>query len=134
MNDGADLLNAVIAEVAGEYGFQFVDVTQRFIDHGVNAAEPWILGDRHGPLPPQPRRVPGLRRGAHLIGEPPRPSLAGPRAGEGSAVAADTTSHYSASSTSQGCLKPPSRTHSRERAVEPLLMSCLHAHGATGRA
>jgi len=44
MNDGADLLNAVIAEVAGEYGFQFVDVTQRFIDHGVNAPEPWILG------------------------------------------------------------------------------------------
>lgn len=44
MNDGADLLNDVIAGVAGEYGFQFVDVTKRFDDHGVNAPEPWILG------------------------------------------------------------------------------------------
>ena len=44
MNDGADVLNAVIAEVAGDYGFQFVDVTDRFVDHGVNAPEPWVLG------------------------------------------------------------------------------------------
>ncbi|NLW99940.1 MAG: SGNH/GDSL hydrolase family protein [Actinomycetales bacterium] len=44
MNDGADLLNAVIAGVAAEYGFQVVDVTKRFIDHGVNAPDPWILG------------------------------------------------------------------------------------------
>ncbi len=44
MNDGADLLNAVIARVADEYGFQFVNPTRRFIDHGVNAPEPWILG------------------------------------------------------------------------------------------
>lgn len=44
MNDGADLLNAVMSEVAAEFGFQFVDVTRRFVDHGVNAPEPWILG------------------------------------------------------------------------------------------
>ena len=44
MNDGADLLNTVIAGVAAEYGFQFVDVTKRFIGHGVNAPDPWILG------------------------------------------------------------------------------------------
>ena len=43
MNDGADLLNAVIAKVAAEYGFQFVDVTKRFDGHGVNAPSPWIL-------------------------------------------------------------------------------------------
>lgn len=44
MNDGADLLNAVIATKAAEYGFQFVDVTKRFVGHGVNAPEPWIIG------------------------------------------------------------------------------------------
>jgi len=44
MNDGADLLNGVIADVAHAYGFQFVDPTRRFIDHGVNAPEPWVLG------------------------------------------------------------------------------------------
>lgn len=43
MNDGADLLNAVIAEAAAEHGFQFVDVTKRFDGHGVNARSPWIL-------------------------------------------------------------------------------------------
>lgn len=43
MNDGADLLNAVMAEVAADYGFQFVDVTKRFDGHGVNAPSPWIL-------------------------------------------------------------------------------------------
>ena len=44
MNDGADLLNGVIADKAAEYGFQFVDVTQRFVGHGVNAPRPWIIG------------------------------------------------------------------------------------------
>lgn len=44
LNDGADLLNGVIAEAAAEHGYQFVDVTKRFIGHGVNAPEPWILG------------------------------------------------------------------------------------------
>ena len=44
MNDGADLLNAVIAGKAAEYGFQFVDVTKRFDGRGVNAPRPWILG------------------------------------------------------------------------------------------
>ena len=44
LNDGADLLNGVIAEAASEHGFQFVDVTKRFLGHGVNAPEPWILG------------------------------------------------------------------------------------------
>jgi len=44
LNDGADLLNAVIAEAAAEHGFGFVDVTKRFVDHGVNAPDAWILG------------------------------------------------------------------------------------------
>jgi lysophospholipase L1-like esterase len=44
LNDGADLLNSVLTEAAAEHGFQFVDVTKRFIDHGVNAPEAWILG------------------------------------------------------------------------------------------
>lgn len=44
LNDGADTLNAVIAAAAARHGFQFVDVTKRFVDHGVNAPDPWILG------------------------------------------------------------------------------------------
>ena len=44
LNEGADLLNAVIAEAAAGHGFQFVDITKRFVGHGVNATEPWILG------------------------------------------------------------------------------------------
>ena len=44
LNDGADTLNAVIAAAAARHGFQFVDVTSRFVDHGVNAPEPWLLG------------------------------------------------------------------------------------------
>jgi lysophospholipase L1-like esterase len=44
LDDGADQLNAVIAAAAARHGFQFVDVTKRFVDHGVNAPEPWILG------------------------------------------------------------------------------------------
>jgi lysophospholipase L1-like esterase len=44
LNDGADLLDGVIAKNAAEHGFQFVDVTGRFTDHGVNAPDPWLLG------------------------------------------------------------------------------------------
>lgn len=47
MNDGADLLNEVIAAAAQRHGFQFVDVSGRFDGHGVNATEPWILGLEH---------------------------------------------------------------------------------------
>ncbi len=43
LNEGADLLNAVIEQAAAEHGFQFVDVTKRFEGHGVNAPAPWIL-------------------------------------------------------------------------------------------
>jgi lysophospholipase L1-like esterase len=50
LNDGADLLNGVIAAAAHRHGFGFVDVTKRFVDHGVNAADPWITG----PLDPAP--------------------------------------------------------------------------------
>ncbi len=54
MNDGADLLNAVIAQAAAKQGFQFVDVTKRFFNHGVNAPDAWINGpfDPAGPLHP----------------------------------------------------------------------------------
>ncbi|MFC7495861.1 MULTISPECIES: SGNH/GDSL hydrolase family protein [unclassified Nocardioides] len=44
LNDGADLLNATLADAAAAHGFQFVDVTKRFLGHGANAAEPWVLG------------------------------------------------------------------------------------------
>lgn len=44
LNEGADLLNSVIAGVADQHGFTFVDVTKRFVGHGVNAADPWVLG------------------------------------------------------------------------------------------
>jgi lysophospholipase L1-like esterase len=44
LNDGADLLNGVIADAAAHQGFGFVDVTKRFLDHGVNATDPWVRG------------------------------------------------------------------------------------------
>jgi lysophospholipase L1-like esterase len=44
LNDGADTLNGVIEQAATAAGFTFVDVTQRFVDHGVNAPEPWLTG------------------------------------------------------------------------------------------
>lgn len=44
LNEGADLLNWVIAGAAAEHGFQLVHVTKRFLGHGVNAPEPWVLG------------------------------------------------------------------------------------------
>ena len=52
LNDGADLLNSVIAEAADCYGMQFVDVTGRFVGHGVNAPAPWILGPGAGAFHP----------------------------------------------------------------------------------
>jgi lysophospholipase L1-like esterase len=48
LNNGADLLNSVMASAAAAHGFQFVDVTKRFLDHGANGADPWI----HGPFDP----------------------------------------------------------------------------------
>ncbi|WP_191278088.1 SGNH/GDSL hydrolase family protein [Nocardioides flavus (ex Wang et al. 2016)] len=44
LNDGADQLNAALRAAAERHGFDFVDVTERFVGHGVNAADPWILG------------------------------------------------------------------------------------------
>ena len=44
LNEGADLLNATMARAAATHGFQFVDVTKRFLGHGVNAPDAWILG------------------------------------------------------------------------------------------
>lgn len=43
LNDGADLLNATIRTAAEAHGYTFVDVTERFLDHGVNAPEPWLV-------------------------------------------------------------------------------------------
>jgi lysophospholipase L1-like esterase len=43
LNEGADLLNSVMAAAADAHGFQFVDVTKRFVDHGVNAPDAWVL-------------------------------------------------------------------------------------------
>ncbi|MDN5765183.1 MAG: SGNH/GDSL hydrolase family protein [Humibacillus sp.] len=44
LNDGANVLNRVIAKEARKHGFTFVDVTNRFQGHGVNAPSAWILG------------------------------------------------------------------------------------------
>lgn len=44
LNDGADLLNGVIAQASAKHGFQFVSVTKRFVGHGVNSPDAWILG------------------------------------------------------------------------------------------
>ena len=44
LNNGADLLNTVIAQAAARHDFDFVNVTKRFRNHGVNAPRPWILG------------------------------------------------------------------------------------------
>lgn len=44
LNDGANVLNRVIAQAAKKQGFTFVDVTNRFRGHGVNAPSAWILG------------------------------------------------------------------------------------------
>ncbi len=54
LNDGADVLNGVIARVAADHGFQFLDVTKRFRDHGVNAPDAWLNGpfDPAGALHP----------------------------------------------------------------------------------
>jgi lysophospholipase L1-like esterase len=50
LNDGADVLDGVIAAAATRHGFGFVDVTKRFLDHGVNATDPWVTG----PFDPAP--------------------------------------------------------------------------------
>jgi lysophospholipase L1-like esterase len=41
-NPTAEVLNALIANVAVGTGAQYVDVTAAFTDHGVGSAEPWI--------------------------------------------------------------------------------------------
>jgi lysophospholipase L1-like esterase len=43
LNEGADLLNATIRATAEAHGYTFVDVSERFVDHGVNAPEPWLI-------------------------------------------------------------------------------------------
>jgi hypothetical protein len=48
MNDGADLLNGVVAAAAARHGFEYVDVTRRFDGHGANSTDPWV----HGPFDP----------------------------------------------------------------------------------
>lgn len=44
MNAAADQLNATIRTAAETHGFQFVDVTQRFVGHGVNSPETYLFG------------------------------------------------------------------------------------------
>jgi lysophospholipase L1-like esterase len=44
LNDGADLLDEVIAAAAARHGFQYVDVRDRFVGHGVNSPDAWLLG------------------------------------------------------------------------------------------
>lgn len=50
LNDGADLLDSVIAAAARAHGFSFVDVRTRFDGHGVNSPEPYITS----PFDPAP--------------------------------------------------------------------------------
>lgn len=47
LNAGADLLDATIESAATRARFRYVDVRDRFEDHGVNARTPWILGPLH---------------------------------------------------------------------------------------
>ena len=44
LNEGADLLNSTIGEVAGSHGFDFVDPTSAFVGHAVCADPEWING------------------------------------------------------------------------------------------
>lgn len=44
MNSAADLLNGTIALSALANRVKYVSVTDRFINHGVGSAEPWIVG------------------------------------------------------------------------------------------
>ncbi len=44
LNEGAKVLNRVIAKAAQKHGFTFVNVTNRFKGHGVNAPNAWVLG------------------------------------------------------------------------------------------
>ena len=44
LNGGADQLNGVLAAAAARHGFDFVDITKRFVNHGVNAPAPRLLG------------------------------------------------------------------------------------------
>lgn len=62
LNDGADLLNSVIAQTAQEHGFQFVDVRQRFEGKGVNAPNAWIGGIE------DPEQFHPTARGQHAYG------------------------------------------------------------------
>ncbi|MGO4186454.1 SGNH/GDSL hydrolase family protein [Pseudarthrobacter sp. TAF60_1] len=43
LNTATDALNATIASAANDAGVQFVDVTNRFIGHAANSADPWIV-------------------------------------------------------------------------------------------
>ncbi len=53
LNVAADLLNEVVAERAAAHGFELVDVTTRFLGHGVNAPDAWIRGPaEHGAFHP----------------------------------------------------------------------------------
>ena len=42
LNQGADILNASLADAATRFGAHFVDVADRFAGHGVCSADPWI--------------------------------------------------------------------------------------------
>jgi lysophospholipase L1-like esterase len=44
LNQGADLLSAVIQTVSSRFGFSFVDVRNRFAGHGVCSTDSWING------------------------------------------------------------------------------------------
>ncbi|WP_162150176.1 SGNH/GDSL hydrolase family protein [Arthrobacter sp. H14] len=44
MNEATTVLNDVIESAADEAGFQYVDVTKEFRNHGIGAPDPWIHG------------------------------------------------------------------------------------------
>ena len=78
LNDGADLLNQVIARAAASHDFRFVSVTKRFRNHGANAARPWILG-LTDPARFHPN-APGYRAYTAAVGNAIK--AGGPKAGE----------------------------------------------------
>ena len=71
LNEGADQLNAVIADAAAHHGFQFVDVTRRFDGHGVNAPDPSISAPAPAASTPTRRATRPTRRRSPRRSSPP---------------------------------------------------------------
>lgn len=52
LNNGVTTLNSVIEGVALSAGFEYIDVTKEFRNHGIGAPQPWIHAGGEAPLHP----------------------------------------------------------------------------------